>query len=122
MSFLFGGVNIGLGLSPNIWVFFGFMLLCGLITPAMNTPITTLFQVKAEPEFLGRVFGLVGVVMSLAMPLGMAVLGPLADTVASETLMIVTGLATFVVLAIAVLLPSGRQSLREGVTGGENKG
>lgn len=115
MAILFGVFNIGLGLSPNIWVFLGFMLLTGLAIPALSTPMTTLFQLKTDPDYIGRVFGLVGVVMSLAMPLGMLVFGPLADAVQIELLMVVAGIATFVVIGIAVVLPSGRRAIREGV-------
>lgn len=115
IAIVFGGINIGLGLSPNVWIFFGFMLLCGLAIPIMQTPLTTLFQLKADPAYLGRVFGLVGVVMSLAMPLGMGLFGPFADILSIELLLVIAGVATFVVMTIAVLLPSGRRALREGV-------
>ena len=115
IAVVFGAINIGLGLSPNIWVFIAFMLLCGLAIPIMQTPLTTLFQLKADPEYLGRVFGLVGVVMSLAMPLGMALFGPFADVVSIESLLIAAGIATFIVMGIAMLLPSGRRAMREGV-------
>lgn len=115
IAIVFGGINIGLGLSPNIWIFISFMLLCGLAIPIMQTPLTTLFQLKADPDYLGRVFGLVGVVMSVAMPLGMAVFGPFADVISIEALLVAAGVLTFIVMAVAVLLPSGRRAIREGV-------
>lgn len=111
----FGALNIGLGLSPNVWVFFGFMLLSGLTIPVMSTPATTLLQLKVEPDFLGRVFGLVGVVMAIAMPLGMLLFGPLADVIEIETLLVAAGVATFLVMGAAVLVPAGRRAFREGV-------
>jgi DHA3 family macrolide efflux protein-like MFS transporter len=49
--------------------------------------------------------------MAVAMPLGMAILGPLADVVSVEILMIVTGAATVLIAAIAVLLPAGRRAI-----------
>jgi DHA3 family macrolide efflux protein-like MFS transporter len=52
----------------------------------------------------------VGIVIAVAMPLGMAVLGPLADVVSVEILLIVTGAATVVIAALAVLLPSGKRA------------
>jgi DHA3 family macrolide efflux protein-like MFS transporter len=58
------------------------------------------------------VFGFVGIVIAVAMPLGMAVLGPLADIVSVELLLIITGLATVVVSIVAVLLPAGRRAIR----------
>ena len=64
-----------------------------------------------EPERQGRVFGFVGIVMAVAMPLGMAVLGPLADVVPVEYILIGTGALTVVIAAVAVLLPSGKRAI-----------
>jgi len=46
------------------------------------------------------------------MPLGMSILGPLADVVSVEILLIVTGIATVVIAVVAVLLPAGRRAIR----------
>jgi DHA3 family macrolide efflux protein-like MFS transporter len=50
--------------------------------------------------------------MAVAMPLGMSILGPLADVVSVEILLIVTGIATVVIAVVAVLLPAGRRAIR----------
>ncbi len=81
------------------------------MVPAFSTSSTTLLQETVEPERQGRVFGFVGIVMSVAMPLGMAILGPLADVVSVESLLIATGVATVVIAAGAVLLPSGKRAI-----------
>ena len=73
----------------------------------------TLLQERVEPERQGRVFGFVGIVMAVSMPLGMIVFGPLADVVSVELLLVVAGVLTFVVLAVAVLVPSGRRAMAE---------
>jgi DHA3 family macrolide efflux protein-like MFS transporter len=57
------------------------------------------------------VFGFLGIVMAVAMPLGMSILGPLADVVSVEILLIVTGLATVVIAVVAVILPAGRRAM-----------
>jgi DHA3 family macrolide efflux protein-like MFS transporter len=57
------------------------------------------------------VFGFVGIVMAVAMPLGMAVLGPLADIVSVEILLIATGALTVGVAVVAVLLPAGKRAI-----------
>ena len=111
-SLAFGFLSIGLGLSPNIWVFFAFMFIVGLGVPFFSTPAMTLLQEKVEPERQGRVFGFVGIVMAVSMPIGMAVFGPLADVVSVELLLVVAGVLTFIVTAIAILLPSGRKAMR----------
>lgn len=110
----FGVITVCLGLSGNMWVFFGFMLLTGWAIPLFITPSTTLLQERVEPEFQGRVFSIVGIVMAVAAPVGMIVLGPLADIVSVETLLIVSGLVTLVVTAVAVIIPSGRAALATG--------
>jgi len=110
-SLAFGALSIGLGLSTNIWVFFGFMFLTGLAVPFFSTPSMTLLQESVEPERQGRVFGFVGIVMALAMPFGMLVFGPLADLVDIEVLLVGAGLLTFVVVALAVWLPAGRRAV-----------
>jgi DHA3 family macrolide efflux protein-like MFS transporter len=71
----------------------------------------TVLQETVEPERQGRVFGFVGIVIAVAMPLGMSILGPLADVVSVEILLIVTGIATVIIAVIAVLLPAGRRAM-----------
>lgn len=110
-SLTYGVLSIGLGLSGNIWVFFGFMFLLGLAVPFSFTSSMTLLQETVEPERQGRVFGFVGIVMALGMPIGMVFFGPLADTVPIETLLIAGGFLTLVVVAGAVGLPAGRRAV-----------
>lgn len=111
-SIAFGALSIGMGLSTNLWVFFGFMFLTGVAVPAFSTPSMTVLQETVEPDRQGRVFGFFGIVSALAMPLGMAVFGPMANVRSVEFVLIAAGLVTFVVAAIALALPSGRRAIR----------
>jgi DHA3 family macrolide efflux protein-like MFS transporter len=70
-----------------------------------------MLQETVEPERQGRVFGFVGIVIALAMPVGMAVLGPLADVMPIETLFIISGIAMVIAASAAVLLPAGRRAI-----------
>jgi DHA3 family macrolide efflux protein-like MFS transporter len=110
-SLVFGALSIGLGLSPNVWVFFGFMFLVGLAVPFFSTPSMTLLQETVEPERQGRVFGFVGIVMAVAMPIGMVVFGPLADVMPIEVLLVAAGVLTFIVVGLAVWLPAGQRAI-----------
>ena len=110
-SIFFGVTAIGLGLSTNLLVFYSLFFLIGLAVPAFSTSSMTLLQETVEPERQGRVFGFVGIVMAVSMPLGMALLGPLADLVSVETLLITTGLITVVVAVVAILLPAGKRAI-----------
>lgn len=113
-SLVFGLLSVAMGFSPNVWVFFGLMLLIGLAVPFFSTPSMTLLQLRVEPEKQGRVFGFVGIVMAVAMPIGMVIFGPLADQIPVETILVAAGILTFVVVGIALLVPSGRRALRDG--------
>lgn len=110
-SLAFGILSIGLGLSPNLWFFFGFMFLTGLAVPFFSAPSMTLLQETVEPERQGRVFGFMGIVMAVAMPLGMVVFGPLADVVPIELLLVAAGILTFIAVAAAMWLPAGRRAV-----------
>ena len=110
---LFAVFNVGLGLSTSMWLFFGFMFLVGLGVPFFSTPTMTVLQERVEPERQGRVFGFVGIVMAVAMPLGMSVFGPLADRYSVESLLVTAGAALLLVVVTAVVLPSGRRAMAE---------
>ncbi|MFM2384433.1 MAG: hypothetical protein RL166_307, partial [Actinomycetota bacterium] len=110
-SILFGLLAIGMGFTTNLIVFFSLFFVIGLIVPAFSTSAFTLLQETVEPERQGRVFGFVGIVMSTAMPLGMAILGPLADIFPVELLLIITGAITVAIALIAIALPSGKRAI-----------
>ena len=44
-----------------------------------NTPSTVLLQETVEPDYMGRVFGVLAMISSSMMPMGMLVFGPLSD-------------------------------------------
>lgn len=110
-SFGFAASTIGLGFSPNLWVFYGFMFVFGLLVPLFSAPFMTLVQETVVPEIHGRVFSYVGIVMALATPIGMTVFGPLADVISVESLLVLGGAATILVTVWAVLVPSGRAAI-----------
>lgn len=89
--FTFGACTFALGVIPNFWVYLGFMGILGIALPAFNTPSTTLVQQKVETDFLGRVFGVYGMISSSMMPLGILLFGPVADAIRIELLLIGTG-------------------------------
>jgi MFS transporter, DHA3 family, macrolide efflux protein len=110
-SILFGVLAVVMGFTTNLILFYSLFFLIGLVVPAFSTSSMTLLQETVEPERQGRVFGFVGIVMAVAMPIGMAVLGPLADIVSVEILLIATGAITVLIAVVAVLLPAGKRAI-----------
>jgi DHA3 family macrolide efflux protein-like MFS transporter len=110
-SMFFGVLAVALGFTTNLILYYVLFFIIGVAVPSFYTSAMTLLQETVEPERQGRVFGFVGIVISVAMPLGMAILGPLADVFRVESLLVVTGGAMVVVAAAAILLPSGRKAI-----------
>jgi len=111
-TFGFAAFTVGLGLSPNLVVFYAFMFGIGLLVPLFSTPFMTLVQETVPPEMHGRVFSYVGIVMALATPVGMVVFGPLADVISVQLLLVIAGSVMAVVMVIAIVVPSGRAAMR----------
>ena len=115
IAFAIGAMGLctfGMGVIPNFWIYLFLMGLVGLVIPLLNAPSMTLLQEKVEDDFLGRVFGVQSMVASSMMPLGMLIFGPLADRMAIEILMAVSGVFLMVVAFFAirdrVLLEAGK--------------
>jgi DHA3 family macrolide efflux protein-like MFS transporter len=97
---------------PNFWIYLGIMAITGLTLPFYNTPATVLLQKKVDPDYLGRVFGVMGMIASGVMPTAMFIFGPLADQIRIEWLLIGSGV-------LLTLLASGLVSNKILVQAGE---
>jgi MFS transporter, DHA3 family, macrolide efflux protein len=110
-SFIVGATTAALGLLPSFVPYLAAMALCGIAMPLFNTPANVLLQEKVEGEFIGRVFGVMGMISSVMMPLGMLVFGPMADRLPIEALLVGTGagifLLGFFLLGNRILLRAG---------------
>lgn len=95
-NMIIGIGTFALGIISNFWIYLIFMAIIGISMPIFNTPATVLIQEKIEEDYLGRVFGVLVMISSSMMPLGMLVFGPLADFVKIEWLLIGTGLLMLV--------------------------
>lgn len=104
--------TFALGVIPTFWIYLFFMGLVGVVLPMFNTPFMVMLQQKVEPDFLGRVFGVLSMISSSLMPLAMLVYGPMADFIKIEWLLIGTGLLmliqSFIMLGNKVLIEAGK--------------
>ncbi len=111
-SIVTGAGTLFLGIISVFWVYNIIMAIVGYAMPVLNTPATVLLQQKVEEEFLGRVFGVLTMISSAMMPLGMLVFGPLSDFIPIEWMLIGTGVlmifATVFLLFNKVLIEIGR--------------
>lgn len=104
--------TVAFGVVPVFWAYLIFMGIVGISMPIFNTPSMVLLQEKVEGDYLGRVFGVLGMISSSMMPLGMIIFGPLADVVKIEWLLIGTGILLFIqgffLMGSKVLMEAGK--------------
>ena len=62
----------------------------------------TILQTRTRTDMMGRVFSLTSVISSGAMPLSMAVFGPLADYMSVQLQLIITGAAMIIISLVAL--------------------
>ena len=90
-SIAFGLTTFVMGFSPNFYFYLGVMVPMGISMPFINTAAMTITQTRVEPVFIGRVFSVITIIGSTAMPLSMVFFGPLADVVSVEWELITSG-------------------------------
>lgn len=108
--------TVAFGVVPVFWAYLIFMGIVGISMPIFNTPSMVLLQEKVEEDYLGRVFGVLGMISSSMMPLGMLIFGPLSDVVKIEWLLIGTGILLFIqgffLMGSKVLMEAGKPTIK----------
>lgn len=111
-TIIMGICTILLGFINHFTVYVGIMLLYGIALPSFNTPSMVLLQEKVEPSYMGRVFGIMGMISSSVMPLSMLFFGPIADLIKIEILLLVTGV---LILILAIYMASHQTLVKAGL-------
>ncbi|MBO1513278.1 MFS transporter [Metabacillus bambusae] len=115
-SLLMGACTFALGIVPIFWMYLIFMGVFGVAMPIFNTPTTVLLQEKVEENYLGRIFGVFGMISTSMMPIGMLIFGPIADIMKIEWLLIGTGLLILILSFFLgrnkVLIETGKPVLK----------
>lgn len=82
--------------------------LMGFSSPFYNGVQTALIQEKIQPEYLGRVFGLMGSLMSFSMPIGLILSGIFADQLGIQNWFMLSGVCILGIALLCALIPSIR--------------
>lgn len=80
----------------------------GLTCPFFNSVFMALIQEKVAPEFLGRVLGLSGAIMTLASPVGLVATALLADRTGITVWFLLSGVVTLFCGVLGLALPAVR--------------
>ncbi|MFD1953053.1 MFS transporter [Paenibacillus thailandensis] len=110
-SLIMGVCTFALGIVPVFWIYLAVMAVFGVAMPIFNTPTTVMLQEKVDGNYMGRIFGVFGMISTSMMPLGMLIFGPLADAVDIEWLLIGTGL---LLIVLSVFFISNKRLVEAG--------
>ncbi len=112
-TLLMGIIGIGIGVTITGFLpanmFFaaiGSVFVIGLTIPMADGPIMAIFQTTVAPEMQGRVFALLGSLISLSSPLGLAVAGPVSDWLGVQVWFVIAGILCITVGLIGFLIPA----------------
>ena len=95
-NLIMGVCTLLLGIVPIFWAYLIVMTAFGVAMPMANTPTTVLLQEKVDQNYMGRIFGVFGMISTSMMPIGMLIFGPLSDVIEIEWLLVGTGLLTVI--------------------------
>lgn len=80
-----------LGLVTDFWAYLLVMFVIGMVVPLSRSAMVAFIQEKNDNQHMGRVMSLVTTTISIASPAATLILGPLADRVSLDLLMIGSG-------------------------------
>lgn len=97
---LFGLTAAAMSLCRQFIPYLVCMAVYGVALTAVQTTITTLLQESTEFSVQGRIFGLMSALYASCYPLGMALFGPMADSMPLQAIMMVSGIALLLTAAL----------------------
>lgn len=78
----------------------------GLAIPLTDGPVMAILQATVAPEMQGRVFTLIGSLLSLSSPIGLAVAGPVSDWMGLQIWFLVAGGLCAVASGLLLFVPA----------------
>jgi len=109
---LVGIVGMGIGIlvvgflpSSALLIALGPLFLVGIMNPLANGPLQSLIQSTVSPEMQGRVFTLLGSLVTAMSPLSLAMAGPIADWLGIQFWYVTGGVIMIAIGVIALFIP-----------------
>jgi DHA3 family macrolide efflux protein-like MFS transporter len=111
MGLIFSGLSLAAvgfipetGFSIAVFVF----LISALMMPFINGPIQAVVQSAVTPEMQGRVISLIGTTAGFAMPIGLAIAGPVSDAIGIQAWFIIGGICMSLTGILGFMSPAMR--------------
>ena len=103
------GIGIGImGLAPGnwFWMALGGAFLVGWMVSMTDGPIMAIMQATVPAQMQGRVFALIGSLVSLSTPIGLALAGPVSDSLGVRFWFLLAGILCLGVAVTSLFIPS----------------
>jgi DHA3 family macrolide efflux protein-like MFS transporter len=68
-----------LGFAGNFWSYIFFTFMSGVFMPLYDAPAQSLIETKVPPAYMGRIFAVATMIMTIGMPIGSIVIAPLEE-------------------------------------------
>jgi DHA3 family macrolide efflux protein-like MFS transporter len=94
--------------TPGDWFWLGLssMFVIGLMIPLVDGPIMAILQGTVSPDMQGRVFTIVGSLLSMTSPLGLAVAGPVSDWLGLQVWFLAAGVLCLAAALVGFYVPA----------------
>lgn len=93
VCFVAFGVAFGfMSIATNFVIYLILILVVGFFMPILTTAQTVYVQEITEPNVLGRVFSILQIASTSALPIAILFLGPLADIISIQSMLFVSGI------------------------------
>lgn len=81
-----------LGITSNFSIYLTTMVVIGSVVPISRTAMISLIQSETDNEHMGRVMSVVTMIISIASPTTMLILGPISDILSIDWIMVISGI------------------------------
>lgn len=93
ICFIAFGITFGfMSLATNFLIYLTLILIAGFFMPILTTVQTVYVQEITEPDVLGRVFSIIQIASTSALPIAILFLGPLADIISVQSMLCISGI------------------------------
>jgi len=103
------GISIlSLGFIPSnlYWLALVSIFVLGFMVPMVDGPFMAISQANVAPEMQGRVFGVMGSLLSITSPISLAMAGPISDRLGLQVWYITAGIICILIGVVGMRIPS----------------
>jgi DHA3 family macrolide efflux protein-like MFS transporter len=106
--FALGLSILALGFIPSgfFWLALVSIFILGFMVPMVDGPFMAISQANVAPEMQGRVFGVMGSLLSITSPISLAVAGPISDGLGLQVWYIAAGIICILIGLVGARIPS----------------